>query len=187
MLRTPRRSPTASSTADPVNNAPVTDEGASGEVEKLVNSGALAGDSRWPRWGPRIAADLGLRSMLCIQLFTNEDQMGALNVYSGEPDALDEDAREIARLLAAYTAVTVLAAQEIATLKVAVDRRTTSEKGFGTSTARYVLPPALDFGRPPAHAWALVVCEVEHFSRRRGTQSGRQAARVARMALGAGT
>lgn len=104
-----------------------------------VYSGDLGRDGRWPRWGPRIAESLGVHSMLCTQLFTNENQMGALNIYSGHHDAFDEEAHEVARLLAAHAAVAVAAAQEIATLKVAVDRRTTIGKGLGILMARYDL------------------------------------------------
>src|SRR3954447_21569675 len=39
-----------------------------------VRSGDVAGDDRLPAWGPRIAATLGVRSMLCLQLFTHENK-----------------------------------------------------------------------------------------------------------------
>jgi len=53
--------------------------------EEQVYSGDLANDERWPQWGPRVVRDLGVRSMLCTQLFTNESQLGALNIYAEEP------------------------------------------------------------------------------------------------------
>jgi GAF domain-containing protein len=51
--------------------------------EQVVTPG-LASDVRWPRWGPRVADELGVCSMLCTQLFTTKDQLGALNIYSTE-------------------------------------------------------------------------------------------------------
>jgi GAF domain-containing protein len=102
-----------------------------------VYSGDLESDDRWPDWGPQVASALGVRSMLCTQLFTNEDQLGALNVYGGVRYAFDEEDRETARLLGAHAAVAVAAAQEIETLKVAVDRRTTIGKALGIVMARY--------------------------------------------------
>jgi GAF domain-containing protein len=52
-----------------------------------------------------------VHSLLCTQLFTHESQVGALNIYSPQPDAFDEEDREVARLLAAHVAVAVAAAQ----------------------------------------------------------------------------
>jgi GAF domain-containing protein len=99
----------------------------------------LETDERWPAWGPRVVKELGVRSMLCTQLFTNKDQLGALNVYAQIPDAFDAEDREMAQFLAAHAAVAVAAAQEIATLKVAVDRRTTIGKALGILMVRYEL------------------------------------------------
>ena len=39
--------------------------------------------------------DFGIKSMLCTQLFTNEKQLGALNIYSTESDAFDEEDQEV--------------------------------------------------------------------------------------------
>ena len=104
-----------------------------------VYSSDLATDERWPDWGPRIVEEHGVRSMLCTQLFTNEDQLGALNVYSDQRHAFDDEDRETARMLAAHGAVAVAAAREVETLKVAVDRRTTIGKALGIVMARYGL------------------------------------------------
>lgn len=107
------------------------------EDQVLVDD--LATDRRWPAWGPRVVKELGVRSMLCTQLFTNEEQLGALNVYAETPNAFDIEDGEIAGVLAAHAAVAVAAAQEIATLKVAVDRRTTIGKALGVMMVRYGL------------------------------------------------
>lgn len=107
--------------------------------QEQVRADDLDADERWPAWGPRVVKDLGVRSMLCTQLFTNEDQLGALNVYADSPDAFDAEDGEIASFLAAHAAVAIAAAHEIATLKVAVDRRTTIGKALGIVMARYDL------------------------------------------------
>lgn len=105
--------------------------------EEEVVAGDLAGDARWPVWAPRVATELGVRSMLCTQLFTNEHQLGALNLYAEAVDAFDLEDREVARLLAAHAAVAVAAAQQIETLKVAIDRRTTIGKAIGIIMTTY--------------------------------------------------
>jgi GAF domain-containing protein len=106
--------------------------------EEQVYSDDIRRDERWPRWAPRIA-ELGVGSMLCTRLFTNDDHLGALNLYGDQAYGFDEEDAEIARLLAAHAAVAVAAAQEIATLRVAVDRRTTIGKALGIIMARYGL------------------------------------------------
>jgi GAF domain-containing protein len=108
------------------------------EQEQVV-TGDLANDDRWPHWGPRMSSDFGINSMLFTQLFTNEDQVGALNIYSTEPDAFDEEDQETARLLAAHVAVAVAAAQEVQDLKFAMDRRTTIGKALGIIMVKYDL------------------------------------------------
>lgn len=106
--------------------------------EELVFVPDLEADDRWPQWGPRVTA-LGVRSMLCVQLFTNDDQLGALNVYADTAGAFGAEDCETAQFLAAHAAVGVAAAREIATLKVAVDRRTTIGKALGIVMVQYGL------------------------------------------------
>lgn len=99
----------------------------------------LASESRWPRWGPQMLARHGVRSMLCTRLFTNEQQLGALNIYSTRSGAFDEEAQEMAHLLAVHAATTVAAARQVEGLKFAMDRRTTIGKALGMIMVRYDL------------------------------------------------
>jgi GAF domain-containing protein len=105
--------------------------------EPQVYAGDLRHDARWPTWGPRVVKDLGVNSMLCTQLFTNENTLGALNVYAADEDAFDSDDRDNLRLLGAHAAVAVAAAQQIDSLKIAVDRRTTTGTAIGIVMERY--------------------------------------------------
>jgi GAF domain-containing protein len=107
--------------------------------QEQVYAGDLATDERWPTWAPRVVAELGVHSLLSAQLFTHENHHGALNIYSTERHAFDAEDRDVARLLAAHAAVAVASAQEVASLKVAVDRRTTIGKALGIIMATYGL------------------------------------------------
>lgn len=107
--------------------------------EDQVYVSDLDQDRRWPDWGPKVSRELGVKSMLCTQLFSNDDQLGALNIYAEQPHAFDAEDREVALFLAAHAAVAIAAAQEIETLRVAVDRRTTIGKALGIIMARYGL------------------------------------------------
>lgn len=106
---------------------------------RQVYAGAVASDDRWPVWGPRVARELGVRSMLSTRLFTHADRLGALSVYAAEQYAFDQGDREVALLLAAHAAVAVAAAQQIENLKLAIDHRTNIGKALGIIMVRYEL------------------------------------------------
>ncbi len=57
-------------------------------------------------------ARTGVRSMLSYRLFTAQDTLGALNLYSREPDAFDDDAVSIGTVLAAHAALAVARARD---------------------------------------------------------------------------
>jgi GAF domain-containing protein len=50
-------------------------------------------EERYPTYSRRVAEQTGIRSSLSLQLFTDEDSLGALNLYSPQPRAFDEAAR----------------------------------------------------------------------------------------------
>jgi GAF domain-containing protein len=82
----------------------------------------LRNEPRWPRFSRR-AADLGIRSMLSVQLFTDGEDLGALNLFSTQVDAFTDESERTALAFSAHAAVAVAAAYEIETLTVAVDSR----------------------------------------------------------------
>jgi GAF domain-containing protein len=108
------------------------------EQEQVV-VGDLTREDRWPRWGPKMVEEFGMKSMLCSQLFTNERQLGALNIYSTELHAFDEEDQEVARLLAVHAAMAVASAQHVAGLRFATDRRSTIGKALGIIMVKYDL------------------------------------------------
>ena len=57
---------------------------------EVFQTGDLAADERWPTFAPRAHEETGVRSILSLRLFVEEDTMGALNLYSTSPDAFDE-------------------------------------------------------------------------------------------------
>ncbi|MFP5218196.1 MAG: GAF and ANTAR domain-containing protein [Actinomycetes bacterium] len=69
----------------------------------------LAGDGRFPSYGPRAAA-LGAASALSIPLSADGRTVGALNFYSRQPDAFDTDAIALGTLLSAHASLALQAA-----------------------------------------------------------------------------
>jgi GAF domain-containing protein len=71
----------------------------------VYRTGDLGADDRWPAFADAAVARTGVRSMLAYRLFTKEDTLGALNLYSRERDAFDDDAVPIGTILAAHAAL----------------------------------------------------------------------------------
>jgi GAF domain-containing protein len=99
----------------------------------------LASDERWPLWAPRVAERLGVEAMVCLRLFTKEDRLGALTLYSTDRYAFDDDDRDTARLVAAHAAVAIASARQIDNLKIGMDRRVTIGTALGIIMCRYDL------------------------------------------------
>jgi GAF domain-containing protein len=62
-------------------------------------------EHRYPDWARRVAEQTGIRSSLSLPLFTNEDSLGALNLYSPQPQAFDAETRGEGLAFAAQAAV----------------------------------------------------------------------------------
>ena len=113
--------------------------------ERLVHSGDLSGDPRWPTWGPRVVRELGVHSMLCLQLFTHANTLGALNLYSRTPNAFDREDLDDGVALAAHVAIALSASQNRADLVTALDSRTVIGQATGVLMERYGIDAAKAF------------------------------------------
>jgi GAF domain-containing protein len=85
-------------------------------------TGDLALDSRWPRFA-RAAADRGISSLLALRLFTSNNVLGALNLYSSRPQAFDAETEHLVQLFAAHAAVALVGANRQAELRTALSTR----------------------------------------------------------------
>lgn len=98
----------------------------------------VADDRRWPTWGPQ-GAELGLRSMLAIRLFTTQESVGALNLYSYTPRDYDTDDVLAARIVAARVSAALVAARREDNLEQAIDARHRVGLAQGILMERYGL------------------------------------------------
>ena len=64
----------------------------------------LASDPRWLVLGPR-AAERGIRSMLCLQLFVHRDTLGALDLLGRATSAFTDESEHVGLLLASHAAI----------------------------------------------------------------------------------
>ena len=65
----------------------------------LVHSGDVRTDARWPRYGERVG-ELGIRAQAALAIYDGPRTLGALNLYSTSPDALEPASLVAARRLA---------------------------------------------------------------------------------------
>jgi GAF domain-containing protein len=96
-------------------------------------------DSRWPRWRPAAIDAFRLRSMICVRLFTHEEQLGSLNFFSRHTGGLSEDDVEEAVAIAAQAAVAFSASDSHANLTTAMSNRTVIGQATGLTMAKYGL------------------------------------------------
>lgn len=107
--------------------------------QATVRSDDLATESRWPRWGPAVSKGLGFASTLSFQLFVAADTLGALNLYSRQPRAFDDDAVAVGLVFASHAAIALSGAQTHEGLLTAVATRTEIGRAEGILMERYRL------------------------------------------------
>jgi transcriptional regulator with GAF, ATPase, and Fis domain len=106
----------------------------------LVVAGDLPHDAPWPRWGSALAEELGVRSVLVVQLFTHEEhELGALQLFATSPHAFDGDAVGEVMGIAGQAAVALAAVANLEDLERSLTRRTAVGQATGILMERYGL------------------------------------------------
>ncbi|RII13104.1 anaerobic nitric oxide reductase transcription regulator [Streptomyces sp. YIM 130001] len=90
---------------------------------------------RWPAFAPR-AAELGIGSMMGFLLFTDEENLGALNLYSRLPGRFTETSETAGWVLASHAAIALSSARNHAQLAEAVTTRHVIGEAMGILMAR---------------------------------------------------
>ncbi len=90
--------------------------------EALVRMTDDEAEQRWPDFTERIRG-MGIRSMLGVRLFLQGNDVAALNLYSSNSDAFDQEDEDIARLLGTHAAVALAAALKIEQIEHKADSR----------------------------------------------------------------
>jgi GAF domain-containing protein len=90
--------------------------------QKIVAAPDLAEETRWPLFAERALA-LDVASMLSFRLYVEGDDLGALNLYSPDTRAFDEESEHVGLLFAGHAAVALATAQEREHMADAVQTR----------------------------------------------------------------
>lgn len=93
-------------------------------------------EHRWPRYAPK-ARELGVGSMMGFLLYTEEDELGALDLYSSQPNAFTEHSELVGWLLASHAAVAFSSARLDAQLHSAIATRQHIGEALGIVMERY--------------------------------------------------
>ncbi|MFE1460049.1 GAF and ANTAR domain-containing protein [Streptomyces nigra] len=93
---------------------------------------------RWPRYAPR-AQELGVGSMMGFLLYTEDEDLGALNLYSRRPGAFTEMSELAGWLLASHAAIAFSSARTHAQMEEAVATRHVIGEAMGILMGRHGL------------------------------------------------
>jgi GAF domain-containing protein len=96
----------------------------------------ICGEPRWPDFCAR-AGELGVRSMLAVQLYVEGDNLGALNLHSRRVDAFSDESEQVALMFAAHAAVAMAGARRQEQMCTAVDSRDLIGQAKGILIERY--------------------------------------------------
>ena len=114
-------------------------------THEIVLARDLATDARWPNWGPLVAEEIGVGSIVSYRLFTADDTLGAMNLYSLRADAFDTEDIYNGGALAAHVAVALAEAQNVTHLETAITIRTVIGRAEGILMERFDLSAAQAF------------------------------------------
>ena len=109
---------------------------------RTLMSGSLGADSRWPRFGGRVAR-LGVHSVVSLPLITLDGVVGAMNVYAHAKNSFSSRAAELGELFAAPAAIAVQNAKVLAQtqrlaarLQTALESRGVIDRAVGIMMSR---------------------------------------------------
>jgi GAF domain-containing protein len=112
----------------------------------VVRADDLPHDGAWPRWSPAVVDQLGVRSLICVQLYTHEDhELGALQLLATQPHAFGDEAVDEVMGIAAQAAVALGAVRHHEALQFGLVRRTMIGQATGIMMERYSLDAAQAF------------------------------------------
>jgi transcriptional regulator with GAF, ATPase, and Fis domain len=78
---------------------------------EVFRTSRLADEERWPKFAQRAYEETGVQSVLALRLYSGGDTMGALSLYSTEPDAFDDQDVAVGVVFATHASVAMSAAR----------------------------------------------------------------------------
>ncbi len=97
----------------------------------------LATDQRWPRWAPKVHAELRVDSMMSLLIYSDDRSFGALSLYAEQGHRFDADDVAVAQALAGHLSVVMAAEREIDQLGLALHNRNIIGQAQGVLMERF--------------------------------------------------
>ena len=113
--------------------------------QQTVRVDDLAADSRWPELARRVTEELGVASMLSIQLFVHDNDLGSLNLLARRPHAFTDESERTALLFASHAAIAVADAQDLNHVGAALASRDVISQAKGILMERYKITAPMAF------------------------------------------
>lgn len=105
----------------------------------------LETEARWPRWAPKVHAELGVDSMMSLLVYTEEHSFGALSLYARHGHRFDADDVAVAQALAGHLSVVMAAERQIDQLGLALHNRNIIGQAQGILMERHDMTAAQAF------------------------------------------
>ncbi|MER7489206.1 GAF and ANTAR domain-containing protein [Streptomyces sp. NPDC126497] len=122
-----------------LREGPCLDAARPDRAERLFRIPDFTADpERWTSFVPR-CRELGVGSMMSFLLYTREEELGALDLYSHKPGAFTEDSETAGWLLASHAAVAFSTARTDAQLQDAIATRHLIGEAMGILMGRHRL------------------------------------------------
>uniref|UniRef100_UPI0019157AC6 ANTAR domain-containing protein n=1 Tax=Mycobacterium paraintracellulare TaxID=1138383 RepID=UPI0019157AC6 len=96
-------------------------------------------ETRWPEFVAAALSETPVRSSLSIQLYTDDTELGALNLYSERPNAIHAHTEELSLALAAHAAIAFAAARRAEQFRSALASRDIIGQAKGIIMERYTI------------------------------------------------
>ncbi|OZF57686.1 hypothetical protein CH293_02950 [Rhodococcus sp. 14-2470-1b] len=104
--------------------------------EEFVRCNDFRSDPRWPVFGPA-AVDAGVLSSMSFRLYTENETIGALNLFALTENAFSDEDEELGTVLAIHAAVALYAANKTEQFKSGLASRDTIGQAKGMLMERY--------------------------------------------------
>ena len=123
---------------------------------RTVSVPDMVTERRWPAFATR-AAHLGAGSMLAFQLYVSGDNLGALNLHAGHPDAFTDQSERIGIPFAVHAAVALSTVRRSERQQEAMASRNAIGQAQGILMERHRITAAQAFDRLTAASQATNV------------------------------
>lgn len=123
-------------------------------------------ERRWAQFCTE-AADCGIYSLLCIPLWVNDQTLGTLTLYAGQPAAFSDQDVRLIQLFSTLAALALAEAQRTGQLREAITNRDMIGRAIGILMERYHIDDRAAFAvlaRTSQHANIKVAVVARHLA-----------------------